>query len=674
MSLVEVMVAAFILAVGVLGVVAVIDRANAATSANKAREGGTNLAREVIENASALSYRDVTQAALPGRLRSRPGLADSDANAGNGWTVLRRGREGDAGRITYTIDTRVCALDDANDGTGVHDAEFCADSAGPGSDDTSPKDYKRVDATVTWTDDVGRPATVRQSAIVTPRGAVDIPAVTLLSGFPVSAVTSPTAKIDFTARTSAPAGGVAFSQDGGEIGTATGGPTDWRFGWEISTLVDGDYVIGARARDDQGGYGAPSTLTYRLNRFAPVAPGNFAAGVNGTKVDTEWSANPERDIVGYRVYKQGASGGPVRVNCGTLGAALPPVETRTTCTDADPLATTGASGSVSARSPSSSAITTGTTLSVNRPQGVVAGDVLVATVGAAGTGPVTPPSGWTVIRSTPAPDPGGVRQASFYRVVGSTEPASYSFVGTSGMGGGMTAYTGVDTSAPVDASADQFGQEGSATAPSVTTTRAGAVVIVASTHRGDKDTMLSAPTGTARRWVLDGSASNLAADFPQPTAGATSIKTIGCSGRRDSCQKWVAQTIALRPRSGVAVDYWVRAVDRDPGENLREGADSTRVNAYAANTPPTAPTGLSGVLQADGSVRLDWTGSGIDPDAGDSVAFYRVYRDGVYYDRTDDGDDLTWADGDTGGVAHDYRLKAVDTHLAESPSSAAVTR
>jgi hypothetical protein len=677
MSLVEVMVAAFVLAVGVLGVVAVIDRANAATSANKAREGGTNLAREVIENASALPYREVTPTTLPERLRSRPGLADSDANAANGWTVVRRGREGDAGRITYTIkeDDVVCFLDDANDGTGEHivPAEFCAESAGPGSADTTPKDYKRVDATVTWTDDVGERQTVRQTAIVTPRGAMDIPAV-VFTGFPGSPVTTSTARIDFSASTSSPADGVTFSQDGGDIGTATGGPTAWRFDWDISSLVDGDYVIGARARDDQGESGAPMTVTYSLNRFAPMAPENFVAGVNGTRVDTEWSANPERDIVGYRVYKQGASGGAVRVNCGTAAAPVEPVERKTTCTDADPLATAGGGGSVSARS-SSSWATASTTLSVNRPAGVVAGDVLLATVGVAGTGQVSTPSGWTIVRSTGAQDPGGVRQVSFYRVAGSSEPASYSFAGTTpGMGGGITAYTGVDTSAPIDASGEAVGPGGDANAPSVTTTRAGAAVVVASTHRGDGETNLTQPPGTTQRWVFEYSGGNLAADFPQPTAGTTSPKKIDCSGPPKSCAKWAAQTIALRPRSSVAVDYWVRAVDRDPSGSLRDGAESTRVNAYAPNTPPTAPTGLSGILQADGSTRLDWTGAGTDPDPGDSVAFYRIYRDGVYYDRTNDDADVTWTDGDRGGVDHDYYLKAVDTHLAESPASATVRR
>jgi hypothetical protein len=60
------------------------------------------------------------------------------------------------------------------------------------------------------------------------------------------------------------------------------------------------------------------------------------------------------------------------------------------------------------------------------------------------------------------------------------------------------------------------------------------------------------------------------------------------------------------------------------------------------------------------------------------VDFYRVYRDGTSYDdrfdRTGTGSELTWTDTATNGSAHTYRVVAVDTQLAESPFSNAVTR
>ena len=47
----------FILLVGVLGVVTLVDGANAVTSKTKAREGGTAIARSVIEVSRSIRYR-----------------------------------------------------------------------------------------------------------------------------------------------------------------------------------------------------------------------------------------------------------------------------------------------------------------------------------------------------------------------------------------------------------------------------------------------------------------------------------------------------------------------------------------------------------------------------------------------------------------------------------------
>src|SRR5437667_1919810 len=96
-----------------------------------------------------------------------------------------------------------------------------------------------------------------------------------------------------------------------------------------------------------------------------------------------------------------------------------------------------------------------TSLTISKPTGVVAGDVLVASVDAAGgTGTtITAPSGWTSIRR----DNSGTTLAkeTYYKVAGSSEPASYSWgLGSSNVraSGGIFAYANVDTSAPINAS------------------------------------------------------------------------------------------------------------------------------------------------------------------------------------------------------------------------------
>src|SRR5215208_4860440 len=118
-TLIEVLVAMMILLVGVLGVVTLVDGANAVTSKTKAREGGTNIARSVIEISRSLRYRDLTATALLAQLDARPGLEDV-VPLDSGYTMRSRG-------IEYEATITVCSLDDPQDGIGTHNGPitFC---------------------------------------------------------------------------------------------------------------------------------------------------------------------------------------------------------------------------------------------------------------------------------------------------------------------------------------------------------------------------------------------------------------------------------------------------------------------------------------------------------------------------------------------------------------------
>src|SRR5829696_8556031 len=137
-TIVEVLVSALILIIGVLATVSVVDAANGATTAHKRREAATNLARDVVEQSGALAYDDVTPAKLATALQARPGLADSSADAG--YTIDRRG-------VAYAVAVEACSLDDPHDGTGSHSTPsdgvpFCAGSGANGNSDTKPADYR----------------------------------------------------------------------------------------------------------------------------------------------------------------------------------------------------------------------------------------------------------------------------------------------------------------------------------------------------------------------------------------------------------------------------------------------------------------------------------------------------------------------------------------------------
>lgn len=334
-TLVEIVVAAGVLMVGVLATVALIDVANAMTARTKTREAGLNLVREIAEAARAIPYSEVTQGTVVSALQSRPGLADDDSSA-SGWQLERRDR-------TYTVAVSVCTVDDQRDGLGVHGGSFCSGQA-TGTTDPHPDDYRRVTVALDWSLSGSPNQHVQQTTHVSSRGTADDPAVTDLTGSPGTPVLTDETSIEFTAATNMVANRVDWSVDGGVRGTASnlGDGGRWSFSWPLAGLTDGEYQLRADAYDSNNQSGGSQALTYKLNRFEPSAPAGFAAGLNSTaegrrQVDTEWRLNPERDTVGYRVKRQAFSVGGNAQSVETVCGATAPLATgRSSCIDPAP--------------------------------------------------------------------------------------------------------------------------------------------------------------------------------------------------------------------------------------------------------------------------------------------------------------------------------------------------
>jgi len=131
------------------------------------------------------------------------------------------------------------------------------------------------------------------------------------------------------------------------------------------------------------------------------------------------------------------------------------------------------------------------------------------------------------------------------------------------------------------------------------------------------------------------------------------------------------------PPNQATLYYYVVALDRDTAGN-RLGSPGADVAVTQTDNPPYVPTNLL-ASTSNGTTILRWTAaSPADPDAGDSIAFYRIYRDGAgyanRYDRTGTGANLTYTDTHPDGVPHTYYVTAVDTQLAESPLLGPVTK
>ena len=224
---------------------------------------------------------------------------------------------------------------------------------------------------------------------------------------------------------------------------------------------------------------------------------------------------------------------------------------------------------------------------INKPAGVASGEVLVATITAAGTGTITPPSGWTVIRDTTTT----LRQTSYYHVTGTSEPANWTWsLGSARLAsGGIIAYSGVDTNVPIDASATGSGTTGNASAPSVTTNFASDTVVAAVGYTGTWLTNSVTPgaSTTERYDVSNAGTESEGADFTQATAGATPTKTLtpGTTGA------WIAETIALDPATAATLSLATTATptfsaslpsgDQTPTYTLPLSVLDTRTGAAA---------------------------------------------------------------------------------------------
>jgi prepilin-type N-terminal cleavage/methylation domain-containing protein len=350
-TLVEVLVAMLILLVGVLGVVTMVDGANAVTSKTKAREGGTAIARSIIEVSRSIRYRDLTKTALEDALGTRPGLADSKPGV-LGYTIKSRG-------IDYELTLTVCSLDDPKDDLGVRPPGtlFCTDSDGPPVTprDRNPDDYKRVRVLLTWSTRATTHSVTQTSSIINPVGGLGPSVTGLTMTSPTSSGTdevriegssaSPINSANFTATTSGFAADLTWSINGDSQGKANGGPSTWTFTWNFTgpgpdpgniVYYDCKYFIQADGFDAEGRAGAPRVLTVILNRREPIAPTNVVAGRNGSgdRVDISWNPNPECDVIGYRVYRStSAASLGTQVNCPDPDAPNGTVTTKGWCVD-----------------------------------------------------------------------------------------------------------------------------------------------------------------------------------------------------------------------------------------------------------------------------------------------------------------------------------------------------
>ena len=323
-TLVELLVAAFVLVVGMAGAFALLDGANKTTVTNTARMGGTNLARELLEDARSVDYDTLTPSAAAGALQAKMGVTGSPSP----WIVARRG-------IKYTVTLNVCTFDDPKDNLSTTaPANVCTPqapvpaAAGTMDPDVNGDDFRRVTVNLAWNTGRGDKTMKMVSLINNPSGGLG-PRITSFPDFTTQVTTGNTATVNATTTN---AGSLRWNSDGtpNGAGDATGGPLEWQATWQLgppavgqnpaananwattqftagSTVFDGTYTITGQAFDDLGIAGDSRASVLPLNRSEPITVTGFEAGrnFNVNRLEFRWNPSPEKDIIGYKVYELG---------------------------------------------------------------------------------------------------------------------------------------------------------------------------------------------------------------------------------------------------------------------------------------------------------------------------------------------------------------------------------
>lgn len=274
-------------------------------------------------------------------------------------------------------------------------------------------------------------------------------------------------------------------------------------------------------------------------------------------------------------------------------------------------------GQIAQRGTATSA--TGTTsLIINKPTGVVSGDVMIVNIaqsGASGSGELSNPTsaGWTLISG--ADLEGGTKRwgAVMYKVAGGSEPANYTFTldaGGNSAAGSIVAFSGVDVTGgvlvgggaggPFDVNPGTLNvtDASTATATAKTTATANAAVIMFAEIAGSG----SAST-TFSGWTIGGSISPFTELYDNGTTTGDDAAVGSAWGIKATAGSTGAGTVTLSPndRSG-AIIIALKPIPAAPSATLTPSATQ---NIFAGDAVSFTAAALN--YPAGGNYTYTWT-------------------------------------------------------------------
>jgi hypothetical protein len=323
-------------------------------------------------------------------------------------------------------------------------------------------------------------------------------------------------------------------------------------------------------------YSGPDSFTFKSNdgtvdsnvatisitvadHTAPAAPGGLTISLTSVAVNLDWNNNSEIDRAGYNVYRSANAVGPfTKLNASLLSnsaysdsgaprsaTSYYQVKAVDTSGNESLAATASATRAIAFRA-ATSAKTTNKKLTISKPAGLAAGDVMLASIAVASNATATAPTGWTQIGTLTS---GSMRQTIYWHVAVASEPASYtwSFSSNQNAVGGIVAYSGAATTSPIT-SGQANTSSMSITTPSVSTSAPNSLVvgffgIAASTTVSPPSDMLE-QTDVATAASARSKVTTEIADSIQTAAGPSGNKVANAVAAATN----VGQLVVLQPK------------------------------------------------------------------------------------------------------------------------------
>jgi len=236
-------------------------------------------------------------------------------------------------------------------------------------------------------------------------------------------------------------------------------------------------------------------------------------------------------------------------------------------------------GTITPRASASANNSSGSTsLTINAPSGTVAGDTMIAHVVVQTSGnSIAAPSGWHMIKRQDTST--NLATATYYKVAGSSEPSSYTWnFGTSGeASGGIAAYSGVDTTNPIDANDAQYNNGTANLDNAGLATTVDNDLLVYAAGIVNPSTSVTQPTGFTQQWKANSSTatSSVFAQEAFPTLGNTGL----IHGTLGSNYSSATQLIALRPAGDYVAPPSGIALSSSSADNNGSGSTSLTISS-----------------------------------------------------------------------------------------------